>query len=121
MTLETIFNHDSDQDFTDGLRQYVRPFKSAYWMDENFVHIRSPSMWTSGRSVDSRPRPRTSDSDTVSDHILTRIKIFTVTISSGLKTSLTRPKVPQGNKSGAESPQKALLDYGKALPGYYSG
>ena len=31
--------------------QCVRPFKSAYWMDENLVYIRSPSMWTSGRSV----------------------------------------------------------------------
>ena len=79
--------------------------------------------WTDRRSVDSRPRPKRSDSD-ISTHKLlqyTRIKTLTVTIPSGLKTSLTRPKVPQGNKSGAESPQKALLDYGKALPGYYSG
>ena len=39
---------------------------------------------------------------------------------TGLKTTLTRPKVPQGNKSGTESPKQGLLDYGKALPGYYS-
>ena len=43
-----------------------------------------------------------------------------VIIPSGLKTSLTRPKVPQGNKSGAESSKQALLDYDLALPGYYS-
>ena len=50
----------------------------------------------------------------ISVHInyYTKIKTLTVTIPSGLKTSLTRPKVPQGNKPGAESPQKALLDYG---------
>ena len=106
MTLETIFNHNSDRDSTDGLRQCVRPFKSAYQMDENLVYI--------------QPRPKTSDSDTVSEHILTRIKIFTtVTIPSGLKTSLTRSKVPQGNNPGLNHPNKPFLTmvkpYGKAL------
>ena len=56
----------------------------------------------------------------ISVHILTRIRILTVTIPSGLNTSLTRPKLPRGNKSGAESPEQAFIDYGKALPGYYS-
>ena len=46
--------------------------------------------------------------------------LYTWFTPPGLKTSLTRTKVPQGNKSGSESPKQALLDYGKALPGYYS-
>ena len=120
----TLITLEAIQDSTDGLRQCVRPFKSAYHMDETLVNIRSPSMWMSGRIdgpwivVRVRRGPIL-----ISVHInyYTKIKTLTVTIPSGLKTSLTRPKVPQGNKPGAESPQKALLDYGKALPGYYSG
>ena len=34
--------------------------------------------------------------------------------------SYLRLKVPQGTKSGTESPKQTLLDYDKALPGYYS-